>query len=62
MTDKTQSWTRKDLLGLRELSAEEIHFVLETADAFKQVCGKASAERPRRPTMSDREATLGDLG
>ena len=30
-------WTRKDLLGLRELSAEEIHFILETADAFKQV-------------------------
>lgn len=31
------SWTRKDLLGLRELSAEEIYFLLETADAFKQV-------------------------
>ena len=30
-------WTRKDLLGLRELSAEEITFVLNTADAFKQV-------------------------
>src|SRR4029079_2497635 len=30
-------WTRKDLLGLRELSADEILFVLETADAFKQV-------------------------
>ena len=30
-------WTRKDLLGLRELSAEEILFVLETADAFKAV-------------------------
>lgn len=30
-------WHRKDLLGLRELSAEEIHFVLQTADAFKQV-------------------------
>src|SRR5437773_723203 len=30
-------WTRKDLLGLRELSAEEISFVLDTADAFKQV-------------------------
>ncbi|MFL6514317.1 MAG: aspartate carbamoyltransferase catalytic subunit [Chthoniobacterales bacterium] len=30
-------WTRKDLLGLRELSAEEIMIVLETADAFKQV-------------------------
>src|SRR5215471_3487747 len=30
-------WTRKDLLGLRELSAGEINFILETADAFKQV-------------------------
>src|SRR5690349_10572213 len=30
-------WTRKDLLGLRELSADEINLVLETADAFKQV-------------------------
>ena len=30
-------WTRKDLLGLRELSADEIRFVLETADAFKEV-------------------------
>src|SRR4051794_11214706 len=29
--------TRKDLLGLRELSVEEIMVVLETADAFKQV-------------------------
>src|SRR5439155_14447461 len=37
--DKAMSlrWTRKDLLGLRELSAEEINFILETADAFKQV-------------------------
>src|SRR5438045_8946774 len=30
-------WTRKDLLGLRELSADEINFILDTADAFKQV-------------------------
>ena len=30
-------WQRKDLLGIRELSAEEITFVLETADAFKEV-------------------------
>ena len=30
-------WTRKDLLGLRELSIDEIMLVLETADAFKQV-------------------------
>src|SRR5438105_8003755 len=31
------NWKRKDLLGLRELSADEINFILETADAFKQV-------------------------
>ncbi len=30
-------WYRKDLLGIRELSAEEITFVLDNADAFKQV-------------------------
>jgi aspartate carbamoyltransferase catalytic subunit len=30
-------WNRKDLLGIRELSAEEINFVLTSADAFKQV-------------------------
>src|SRR6201987_1401831 len=33
----TTRWTRKDLVGLRELSADEIMFVLETADAFKEV-------------------------
>src|SRR5213082_4283445 len=33
----TTNWTRKDLLGLRELSADEINFILDTADAFKQV-------------------------
>jgi len=30
-------WNRKDLVGLRELSADEINFILHTADAFKQV-------------------------
>jgi aspartate carbamoyltransferase catalytic subunit len=33
----TLRWSRKDLVGIRELSAEEITFVLDTADAFKQV-------------------------
>jgi aspartate carbamoyltransferase catalytic subunit len=33
----TTRWTRKDLIGLRELTADEINFVLETTDAFKQV-------------------------
>src|SRR2546425_11276481 len=31
------NWSRKDLLGLRELSADEINFILDTADAFKEV-------------------------
>ncbi|MDP9004340.1 MAG: aspartate carbamoyltransferase catalytic subunit [Verrucomicrobiota bacterium] len=30
-------WQRKDLLGIRELAAEEIMFLLDTADAFKEV-------------------------
>jgi len=30
-------WTRKDLLGLRDLSREEIEYVLETAKSFKDV-------------------------
>ncbi|MDQ6764654.1 MAG: aspartate carbamoyltransferase catalytic subunit [Verrucomicrobiota bacterium] len=30
-------WQRKDLVGIRELSAAEITFILDTADAFKQV-------------------------
>src|SRR5437879_8656985 len=31
------NWNRKDSLVLRELSADEINFILETADALKQV-------------------------
>src|SRR5881394_1424038 len=30
-------WQRKDLIGIRDLSAEEILFILDTADAFKEV-------------------------
>ena len=37
MTNTPANWTRKDLLGLRELSPAEITLVLETADAFKDV-------------------------
>src|SRR6266581_1877205 len=35
--DMSTGWTRKDLLGLREVTADEINFVLETTNAFKQV-------------------------
>jgi aspartate carbamoyltransferase catalytic subunit len=40
MTEQSKSemrWQRKDLLGIRELSADEITFILDTADAFKEV-------------------------
>ena len=30
-------WTRKHLLGLEELSAQELTFVLDTALSFKEV-------------------------
>jgi len=31
------SWKRKDLLGLEELSKEEIELILETADSFREI-------------------------
>ena len=31
------SWTKKDLLGLRELSAEEIRLILQTAESFREI-------------------------
>ena len=36
-TTATDKWTKKDLLGLRELSAEEIRVVLQTAASFREV-------------------------
>ena len=30
-------WTRKDLLGLRDLTAEELQLILETAKSFHEV-------------------------
>ena len=37
-------WQRKDLLGIQELSAAEINFLLTSAQAFKQV-GKRSVKK-----------------
>ena len=36
-TAQTVRWTRKDLLGLRELSAEEIRLILRTAESFREI-------------------------
>ena len=35
--EKKIVWTRKDLLGLEELSREEIEHILYTAESFKEV-------------------------
>ena len=34
---QTMQWTRKDLLGLQELSAEEIRLLLATAESFREI-------------------------
>ena len=34
---QTLHWTKKDLLGLRELSAEEIRLLLQTAESFREI-------------------------
>ena len=36
-TTETTTWTKKDLLGLRGLSADEIRIILETAESFREI-------------------------
>ncbi len=51
MADKTNKkivWTKKDLLGLEELSADEIEFILYTAEGFKEV---TTREIKKVPTL-----------
>src|SRR2546430_3427029 len=39
-------WTRKHLLSLEELSADEIHLILDQADAFKEVSTRSIKKVP----------------
>src|SRR5438067_7765174 len=39
-------WTLKHLLGLEELSADEIRFALDTADSFKEVSNRSIKKVP----------------
>ena len=48
-------WTRKDLLGLDELSAEEIVHVLDTAETFKEVSTRSIK---KVPTLRGKVAAL----
>jgi aspartate carbamoyltransferase catalytic subunit len=43
---KMEKWERKHLLGLRELSAEEITFILDTAAGFEQISARAVKKAP----------------
>ena len=40
------NWTRKDLLGLEELSREEIELILSTAESFKEVSSREIKKVP----------------
>lgn len=37
MSTKKIKWTRKDLLGLEELSKEELELILDTAESFREI-------------------------
>ena len=50
------TWTRKDLLGIAELSAEEIALALDTAESFREV-----AERPIKKVPTLRGKTVVNL-
>ncbi|MEM9592669.1 MAG: aspartate carbamoyltransferase catalytic subunit [Acidobacteriota bacterium] len=50
-TPQAGAWTRKDLLGIAELSAEEIALVLDTAESFVEV---ASRPIKKVPTLRGR--------
>src|SRR4051794_32079296 len=45
-TDAKPHWTRKHLLSLQELSADEIRIILDQADAFKEVSTRSIKKVP----------------
>src|SRR3954453_937191 len=57
MASKTpQRWTRKDLLGIAELSKPEIELILDTADSFAEI-----GERPIKKVPTLRGKTVINL-
>ena len=50
-------WTRKDLLSLYDLSAEEITFLLDTAEEFKKV-SERNVKKSSRPARQNRRQPL----
>jgi len=52
----TATWTHKDLLGIRELTVEEINMLLDTAAAFKEVGERAVKKVPSLRGKDDGES------
>src|ERR1700744_5617057 len=46
MDPQPARWSRKHLLGLEDLSADEIRFVRDTADSFKEVSTRSIKKVP----------------
>ncbi len=46
MTETKSVWTRKHLLGLRDLSREELEFILDTAEGFKEISQRSIKKAP----------------
>ncbi len=44
--DKTLIWNRKHLLGLRDLTREEIEFILDTAEGFEEISKRSIKKAP----------------
>jgi aspartate carbamoyltransferase catalytic subunit len=55
-TGSKTAWDRKDLLGIAELSAEEIQLILDTAESFREV-----SERPIKKVPTLRGKTIINL-
>lgn len=52
----TAAWTKKDLLGLRRLTAEEIQLILQTAESFREI-----SQRPIKKVPALRGKTVVNL-
>jgi aspartate carbamoyltransferase catalytic subunit len=48
------NWKRKDLLGIRDLSKEEMLFILDTAESFKDI---SKREIKKVPTLGARRSS-----
>ena len=55
-TGSRDAWNRKDLLGIAELSADEVRLVLDTAESFREV-----SERPIKKVPTLRGKTVINL-